>query len=143
MKIKKELWYFLMIWLRYVDDIFAVSDSKNFNIHDFMSLRYNRFLSIKLTFEIENKEHLTFLEVLVIRKWTNMLKFVGLFVRLLLLLDCFFWYSTNVWADVLLPSSGYNEIYFCRRYKLSYLSFSQILNDFACEITLSVHVVIE
>lgn len=61
--------------LRYVDDIFAVFSTKIYNFHDFISLLYNRFPSIKWTFEIENKDKSHVLDVLIQRNCTNMFEF--------------------------------------------------------------------
>ncbi|KAJ8909745.1 hypothetical protein NQ315_014014 [Exocentrus adspersus] len=71
---KKQLKYFPRIWLRYVDDIFAVFDTKETNLENFISELYNMFPSIKFAHEIENNERLPFLDVLVIRK-NNILEF--------------------------------------------------------------------
>lgn len=72
---KEDLEYFPRIWLRYVDDIFAVFDTKVGNIDDFVNNLNNRFPSIKFTYEIENNGQLPFLDVLVIRNTENKLEF--------------------------------------------------------------------
>lgn len=54
---------------------YAALDTKNSNIHIFMSLFYNRFYSMKFTFEIVNKQQLPLLNVLIIGECINKLEF--------------------------------------------------------------------
>ena len=73
-EIKEEFEYFPRIWLRYVDDIFAVFDTKVANIDQFVSKLNSRFPSVKFTYEMENNEQLPFLDSLVIRNRENKLE---------------------------------------------------------------------
>ena len=66
--------YFPRVWLRYVDDIFAIFDTKNCNIDDFINSLNNRFETIKFTYEKEEHGQLPFLDTLVIRN-KNCLEF--------------------------------------------------------------------
>lgn len=75
MEINKELQYFPRLWRRYVDDVFAIFDTKSSDIHNFMSLLNNSFPSLKLTVGIENKKQLPFHDVLIIRSGRNKLTF--------------------------------------------------------------------
>lgn len=52
-EIMKELQYVPKIWLKYVDDVFGLFNTKKVNIHDFIPFLNNRLPSIKLMFEIE------------------------------------------------------------------------------------------
>ncbi|KAJ8946124.1 hypothetical protein NQ318_013175 [Aromia moschata] len=54
--------------VRYVDDIFAVFDTKTIN---FVAKLNNRFPTIKFTYEVEHNEWLPFLDVLVIKNSEN------------------------------------------------------------------------
>ena len=73
-EIKEEFQYFPRIWLRYVDDIFAVFDTKVADIDQFVSKLDSRFPSVKFTYEMENNEQLPFLDSLVIRNRENKLE---------------------------------------------------------------------
>lgn len=59
--------YFPRIWIRYVDDIFAVFDKTKYNIDDFVNQLNSKFPSINFTYEVENKGQLPFLDTLVIK----------------------------------------------------------------------------
>ncbi|KAJ8944976.1 hypothetical protein NQ318_018440, partial [Aromia moschata] len=64
-----------MIWFRYVDDIFAVFNTKAISLDNFVAQLNNRFPTIKFTYEVEHNEQLLFLDVLVIRNSENKLEF--------------------------------------------------------------------
>ncbi|KAJ8940624.1 hypothetical protein NQ318_004548 [Aromia moschata] len=55
----------------YVDDIFAVFDTKAISLDNFVAKLNNRFPTIKFTYEVEHNEQLPFLDVLVIRNSEN------------------------------------------------------------------------
>ncbi|CAH0547140.1 unnamed protein product [Brassicogethes aeneus] len=59
--------YFLRIWLRYVDDIFAIFDENAFSLDDFVFKLNNCIFSFKFTFKLEKDVQLPFLKSLVIR----------------------------------------------------------------------------
>ncbi|KAJ8962184.1 hypothetical protein NQ318_018145, partial [Aromia moschata] len=59
----------------YVDDIFAVFDTKAISLDNFVAKLNNRFPTIKFTYEVEHNEQLPFLDVLVIRNSENKLEF--------------------------------------------------------------------
>ncbi|KAJ8949459.1 hypothetical protein NQ318_007560 [Aromia moschata] len=63
------------VWFRYVDDIFAVFDTKAMSLDNFVAKLNNRFPTIKFTYEMEHNEQLPFLDVLVIRNSENKLEF--------------------------------------------------------------------
>ncbi|KAJ8952363.1 hypothetical protein NQ318_017257 [Aromia moschata] len=65
--IKDKFEYFPRVWFRYVDDIFAVFDTKAISLDNFVAKLNNRFPTIKFTYEVEHNEQLPFLDVLVIR----------------------------------------------------------------------------
>ena len=71
--LKNELKYFSKIWLRYLDDIFAVFDNNN-NINDLLTQINSKFNTIKFTCEIEKDGTLPFLDTLIIRN-NNKLEF--------------------------------------------------------------------
>ncbi|KAJ8976203.1 hypothetical protein NQ317_008281 [Molorchus minor] len=73
--IKEEFEYFPRIWIRYVDDIFAVFDTKVESVDSFISKLNSRFTSVNFTNEIENNGQLPFLDVLVIKNNQNNLEF--------------------------------------------------------------------
>ncbi|KAJ8961586.1 hypothetical protein NQ317_013064 [Molorchus minor] len=73
--IKEEFEYFPRIWIRYVDDIFAVFDTKVESVDSFISKLNSRFTSVNFTYEIENNAQLPFLDVLVIKNNQNNLEF--------------------------------------------------------------------
>ncbi|KAJ8976828.1 hypothetical protein NQ317_011824 [Molorchus minor] len=73
--IKEEFEYFPRIWIRYVDDIFAVFDTKVESVDSFISKLNSRFTSVNFTYEIENNGQLPFLDVLVIKNNQNNLEF--------------------------------------------------------------------
>ncbi|KAJ8956201.1 hypothetical protein NQ318_020754, partial [Aromia moschata] len=56
---------------RYVDDIFAVFDTKPISLDNFVAKLNNRFPTIKFTYEMEHNEQLPFLDALVIRNNEN------------------------------------------------------------------------
>ncbi|KAJ8955688.1 hypothetical protein NQ318_008559, partial [Aromia moschata] len=68
---KFETEYFPRVWFRYVDDIFAVFDTKAISLDNFVAKLNNRFPTIKFTYEVEHNEQLPFLDVLVIRNNEN------------------------------------------------------------------------
>ncbi|KAJ8951751.1 hypothetical protein NQ318_012602, partial [Aromia moschata] len=59
----------------YVDDIFAVFDTKAISLDNLVAKLNNRFPTIKFTYEVEHNEQLPFLDVLVIRNNENKLEF--------------------------------------------------------------------
>ncbi|KAJ8947692.1 hypothetical protein NQ318_001530, partial [Aromia moschata] len=59
------------VWVRYVDDTFAVFDTKAISLNNFVAKLNNRFPTIKFTYETEHNEQLPFLDVLVIRNSEN------------------------------------------------------------------------
>ncbi|KAJ8946347.1 hypothetical protein NQ318_004237 [Aromia moschata] len=65
----------MRVWFRYVDDIFAVFDTKAISLDNFVAKLNNRFPTIKFTYEVEHNEQLPFLDVLVIRNSENKLEF--------------------------------------------------------------------
>ncbi|KAJ8980435.1 hypothetical protein NQ317_002078 [Molorchus minor] len=73
--IKEEFEYFPRISIRYVDDIFAVFDTKVESVDSFISKLNSRFTSVNFTYEIENNGQLPFLDVLVIKNNQNNLEF--------------------------------------------------------------------
>ncbi|KAJ8961712.1 hypothetical protein NQ318_021312 [Aromia moschata] len=70
-----DWWYFPRVWFKYVDDFFAVFDTKAISLDNFVAKLNNRFPTIKLTYEMEHNEQLPFLDVLVIRNSENKLEF--------------------------------------------------------------------
>ncbi|KAJ8955988.1 hypothetical protein NQ318_006259 [Aromia moschata] len=68
---KDKFEYFPRVWFRYVDDIFAVFDTKAISLDNFVAKLNNRFPTIKFTYEVEYNEQLPFLDVLVIRNSEN------------------------------------------------------------------------
>lgn len=62
--LKKENQFFPRIWLRYVDDVFAIFDTKKSKIEEFLETLNSCFSSVKFTFEKESNS-LPFLNVLV------------------------------------------------------------------------------
>ncbi|KAJ8963343.1 hypothetical protein NQ318_018815 [Aromia moschata] len=63
------------VWFRYVDDIFAVFDTKAISLDNFVVKLNNHFPTIKFTYEMEHNEQLPFLDVLLIRNSENKLEF--------------------------------------------------------------------
>ncbi|KAJ8939043.1 hypothetical protein NQ318_007674 [Aromia moschata] len=74
-KVKDKFEYFPRVWFRYVDDIFAVFNTKAISLDNFVAKLNNRFPTIKFTYEVEHNEQLPFLDVLVIRNSENKLEF--------------------------------------------------------------------
>ncbi|KAJ8953018.1 hypothetical protein NQ318_015380, partial [Aromia moschata] len=74
-EVKDKFEYFPRVWFRYVDDIFAVFDTKAISLDNFVAKLNNRFPTIKFTYEVEHNEQLPFLDVLVIRNSENKLEF--------------------------------------------------------------------
>ncbi|KAJ8933054.1 hypothetical protein NQ318_014942 [Aromia moschata] len=74
-EVKDKFEYFPRVWFRYVDDIFAVFDTKAICLDNFVAKLNNRFPTIKFTYEVEHNEQLPFLDVLVIRNIENKLEF--------------------------------------------------------------------
>ncbi|KAJ8951688.1 hypothetical protein NQ318_012230 [Aromia moschata] len=74
-EVKDKFEYFPRVWFRYVDDIFAVFDTKAISLDNFVAKLNNRFPTIKITYEMEHNEQLPFLDVLVIRNSENKLEF--------------------------------------------------------------------
>lgn len=66
--------YFPKIWIRYVDDIFAVFDLSKCSINRFLETLNTKYASIKFTYESESNGQLAFLDTLVIRN-NNRLEF--------------------------------------------------------------------
>ncbi|KAJ8963809.1 hypothetical protein NQ317_000591 [Molorchus minor] len=73
--VKEEFEYFPRIWIRYVDDIFAVFDTKVESVDSYISKLNSRFTSVNFTYEIENNGQLPFLDVLVIKNNQKNLEF--------------------------------------------------------------------
>lgn len=65
--LKQDLDYFPRLWLRYVDDVFAILDTSKFTLQEFTDILNSKFPSIKFTNEIEKNGTLPFLDTLVIR----------------------------------------------------------------------------
>ncbi|KAJ8959219.1 hypothetical protein NQ318_022481 [Aromia moschata] len=74
-EVKDKFEYFPRIWFRYVDDIFAVFDTKAINLDNLVAKLNNRFPTIQFRYEVEHNEQLPFLDVLVIRNSENKLEF--------------------------------------------------------------------
>ncbi|KAJ8959202.1 hypothetical protein NQ318_022464, partial [Aromia moschata] len=74
-EVKDKFEYFRRVWFRYVDDIFAVFDTKESTLDNFVVKLNNRFPTIKCTYKMEHNEQLPFLDVLVIRNNENKLEF--------------------------------------------------------------------
>ncbi|KAJ8956538.1 hypothetical protein NQ318_019261, partial [Aromia moschata] len=74
-EVKDKFEYFPRVWFRYVDDIFAVFDTKAISLDNFVAKLNNRFPTIKFTYEVEHNEQLPFLDVLDIRNSENKLEF--------------------------------------------------------------------
>ncbi|KAJ8961525.1 hypothetical protein NQ318_014776 [Aromia moschata] len=74
-EVKDKFEYFPRVWFRYVDDIFAVFDTKAISLDNFVVKLNNRFPTIKFTYGVEHNEQLPFLDVLVIRNSENKLEF--------------------------------------------------------------------
>ncbi|KAJ8961534.1 hypothetical protein NQ318_014785, partial [Aromia moschata] len=74
-EVKDKFEYFPRVWFRYVDDIFAVFDTKAISLDNFVAKLNNRFPTIKFTYEVEHNEQLPFLDVFVIRNSENKLEF--------------------------------------------------------------------
>lgn len=72
---KEQFEYFPRVWLRYVDDIFVIFDTKRADVNEFILKLNNLHSSVNFTYEIENNEQLPFLDVLVIRNNENKLEF--------------------------------------------------------------------
>ncbi|KAJ8941021.1 hypothetical protein NQ318_006450 [Aromia moschata] len=69
------LLYASEVCYKYVDDIFAVFDTKAISLDRFVGKLNNRFPTIKFTYKMEHNEQLPFLDVLVIRNSENKLEF--------------------------------------------------------------------
>lgn len=69
--LKNQLVYFPRIWIRYVDDVFAIFDTSKCNIQNFINDINSKCPSIKFTYELEKDNRLPFLDMYVIRnsKW--------------------------------------------------------------------------
>ncbi|KAJ8962895.1 hypothetical protein NQ318_001306 [Aromia moschata] len=74
-EVKNKFEYFPVVWFRYMDDIFAVFDTKAISLDNYVAKLNNRFPTIKFTCEMEHNEQLLFLDVLVIRNSENKLEF--------------------------------------------------------------------
>ena len=59
--------YFPRVWLRYVDDIFAVFDTQKYDINDFINRLNEVHASINFTYETEQNGSLPFLDIKVIK----------------------------------------------------------------------------
>ncbi|KAJ8961707.1 hypothetical protein NQ318_021307 [Aromia moschata] len=70
-EVKDKFEYFPRVWFRYVDDIFAVFDTKAISLDNFVAKLNNRFPTIKFTYEVGHNEQLSFLDVLVIKNSEN------------------------------------------------------------------------
>lgn len=62
-----NLKYFPRVWVRYVDDVFAIFDLSVCSVSDFVSQINSKHSSIKFTYEMEKDNCLPFLDVLCIR----------------------------------------------------------------------------
>lgn len=72
---KSNFPYFPRIWLRYVDDVFAIFN-KNENFDTFLTNLNSLNANIKFTYEIEENQILPFLDLLIIRnKLSNKLEY--------------------------------------------------------------------
>lgn len=69
---KRNAKYFPKVWIRYVDDIFAIFNTDLFDLDEFLVELNSKFPTIKFTIEKENKDRLPFLDVLVIRNNNNL-----------------------------------------------------------------------
>jgi len=67
---KKVMRYFPRVWIRYIDDIFAIFD-RDENIQQFVNELNSFYPSIKFTVEIENNHCLPFLDLLLSRNITS------------------------------------------------------------------------
>jgi hypothetical protein len=67
---QQSLSYFPRVWIRYVDDVFAIFN-KNEDINNFTRQLNSIYPSIKFTFEIEINKQLPFLDLLVIKNDKN------------------------------------------------------------------------
>src|SRR5436190_8298902 len=67
MKAKNTLSYFPRLWIRYVDDVFAIFD-KNQDLFKFVSELNSYYPSIRFTFEVEQNNSLPFLDILVTKQ---------------------------------------------------------------------------
>ncbi|KAJ8955033.1 hypothetical protein NQ318_000465 [Aromia moschata] len=74
-EVKDKFDYFPRIWFRYVDDIFAVFDTKASSLDNLVPKLNNHFPTIKFTYEMEHNEQLPFLDVLDIRNSENKFEF--------------------------------------------------------------------
>lgn len=63
---KKKFAYFPKLWLRYVDDIFAIFDTKRCDLATFILQLNSQFQSIKFTHEVAKDHRLPFLDTAVI-----------------------------------------------------------------------------
>lgn len=64
---KRIMTYFPRVWIRYVDDVFAVFNEKE-NLDSFVNSLNAFHNTIKFTYEVENDNKLPFLDTLVIKK---------------------------------------------------------------------------
>lgn len=67
---KEVLQYFPRIWLRYVDDVFAIFD-KSQDLNLFVQNLNSFFPTIKFTFEVQSENKLPFLDILLINDPTS------------------------------------------------------------------------
>lgn len=65
---KNDMKYFPRVWIRYVDDVFAVFDTSKCSIQDFVNELNSKVPSIKFTHETEIDSKLPFLDMFVVRK---------------------------------------------------------------------------
>ncbi|KAJ8936365.1 hypothetical protein NQ318_008729 [Aromia moschata] len=75
-EVKDKFEFFPRVWFRYVDDIFAVFDTKAISLDNFVAKLNNRFHTIKFTYEVEHNEQLPFLDFDVYRKETATLRYI-------------------------------------------------------------------
>ncbi|KAJ8942166.1 hypothetical protein NQ318_002556, partial [Aromia moschata] len=79
-EVKDKFEYFPRVWFRYVDDIFAVFNTKAISLDNFVAKLINRFPTIKFTHEVEHNEQLpnseNKLEFDVYRKETATLRYI-------------------------------------------------------------------
>ncbi|KAJ8960161.1 hypothetical protein NQ318_003882 [Aromia moschata] len=68
---KDKFEYFPRVWFRYVDDIFAVFDTKAISLDNFVAKLNNSFPTLKFIYEMEHNEQLSFLDVIVMRNSEN------------------------------------------------------------------------
>ena len=72
--VKSKAPYFPKTWVRYVDDIFAIFDTKKCSVQDFLLVLNSEFNTINFTVEQEVSGQLPFLDTLVVRNSKNIIE---------------------------------------------------------------------